>query len=318
MASATNWLAVYLEQVPSRPRLSRKQELELIRRSRAGRRAASQTQDGTNGANSAHAEKAVRSGKAAETVLVESFLYKIVQYARRFHLKNGARVALDELVSAGNEGLVKAVTRYDPSRGARFWTCANWWVHDAMSKQVRQSRWPIAISEDSYRRALLIMSSHERLWKGLARPPEVEELASDLGWDLERLQQTRYRLALEDVLSIDMPIGEKGNATLVDFLVDSRGMYGSDPSEVDLVEVDSVAAAAAASLLEETMHDQLEAMPEKEREVISWRYGMKDGMSRTLKEVGSELGISPERARQIESRALRRLGQDPKLRSLAR
>lgn len=295
-------LFAYLETLKSRPLLSRSEEADLVRRAQAGHA----MQANPDALEESFREQVIRDGKAAEATLAESFLHKIVQQARLLHDRSGGRGAVEDLVSAGNEGLLKGIQRFDLSRGTRFWTYAFWWVKDGMSKEIRFWRWPLAISDDAYRKTIKIMGTSNRFWQDTGDLPTVQELAAALGWNVERLQTTMHYLSLNDVLSIEMVMGEAGQATLADFLIDQRGMYGSDPNLVGS-EDDSVSSEASTAFLKETVRYQLGLLPPKEREVLSLRFGLLDGRSRTLKEVGDSFGVSSERARQIEAQALSRL-----------
>lgn len=299
-------LDTYIETLPKRPLLTREKEAALLKRAQR----AAQIRDEKVPPFDARDEDALIDGDAAQAVLVESFLYKVVKEAKSMYDRNGKTVALDQLVAAGNEGLVRAVSRYDASRGTRFWTCAYWWVKDCMSREIRQWRWPVAISDDSYRNALKLMRASSTLWVDLASSPTDEELAEKLGWELEQVRKTRHELTLNDVLSIERPMGEGGKSTFADFLADERGMYGGDPNLAD-VQPDSVGAAASLEALRGTVRSCVDALPEREREVLNLRFGLSDGRSRTLSDVGERMGISGERARQIQESAVEHLCEGP-------
>ena len=226
------------------------------------------------------------------------------------HERSGERTAVEDLVSAGNEGIVKAIDRFDPTRGTRFWTYASWWVKDAMSKELRFWRWPLAISDRAYRNAIKIMRAADKIWLDTGQSPSSENLAATLSWDVERLQATLYQLSLNDVLSLDKPMGERGESTFVDFLVDEKGKYGVDPSLID-ARHDSVSDEASLLALRDAVRGSVDTLTEKEQEVLDLRFGLSSGRPRTLSDVGEEMGVSGERARQIQESALKHLREGP-------
>lgn len=299
-------LKEYIETLPERPLLTREKEAALLKRAQK----AVLIRHKKVPPFDARDEDALIDGDAAQAVLVESFLYKVVKEAKSMYDRNGKTVALDELVAAGNEGLVRAVSRYDAARGTRFWTCAYWWVKDCMSREIRQWRWPVAISDDSYRNALKLMRASSTLWVDLASSPTDEELAEKLGWELEQVRKTRHELTLNDVLSIERPMGEGGKSTFADFLADEKGMYGADPSLVDAAP-DTVGSAASLLALKDAVRDCVGALSKREQEILGFRFGLTDGRSRTLSEVGERMGISGERARQLQESALGHLREGP-------
>lgn len=299
-------LAAYLDMLPDRPLLGREEEANLLKRARAVR-AVRKDHDATDDPSS---EQKMRDGDAAQAILAESFLHKIVKQARSMHERSGGRAALEDLVSAGNEGLVKAIERFDLARGTRFWTYAAWWVRNAMSMELRFWRWPLAISDHAYRNAIMIMGTTDDFWIQTGRAPSTEDLAAALSWDVERLQATLYQLSLNDVLSLDKPMGERGESTFVDFLVDEKGKYGVDPSLID-ARHDSVSAEASLKALGDEVRGIVDTLTEREQEVLDLRFGLSSGIARTLSDVGEEMGVSGERARQIEESAFKHLREGP-------
>jgi RNA polymerase primary sigma factor len=280
----------YLQEIGRVSLLSALEEVELAERMErgkaAGQRMASAEELSPQLRNALRVD--IISGQEARRHLIQANLRLVVSIAKKYV---GRGLALLDLIQEGNIGLMRAVEKFDYHKGNRFSTYATWWIRQAVTRAIaeqgRTIRLPVHMSESVGQ----VKRTAERLSQALERQPTAEEIATALGQPLDRVE--RVLEAARRPVSLETPVGEDGEHTLGDFLQDD--------------ELPTPADFASAQLLRRDLAAALEHLNERERRIIDLRYGLADGQRRTLEEVGKVLGMTRERARQIEAEALRRL-----------
>jgi RNA polymerase primary sigma factor len=284
----------YLQEIGRVSLLTASEEIELAERMERGASARSRLTSPEAGTMSRRLRLALETdaqhGIDARRHLIQANLRLVVSIAKKYV---GRGLSLLDLIQEGNIGLMRAVEKFDYRKGNRFSTYATWWIRQAVTRAIaeqgRTIRLPVHMSESVGQ----VKRAAEKLSQSLERQPTAEEIAIALGQSIDRIQ--RILEAARRPVSLETPVGDEGEHTLGDFLPDE--------------ELPNPTEFASQQMLRHDLATALDQLSERERRIIDLRYGLVDGQRRTLEEVGRVLGMTRERARQIEAEALRRLRQ---------
>lgn len=279
---------MYLREIGRVPLLTAEEEVRLAQRMERGK--AEQLKANPH-------PRYIEDGEEAQRRLTEANLRLVVSVAKKYI---GRGMSLLDLIQEGNIGLIRAVEKFDYTKGYKFSTYATWWIRQAITRaiadQARTIRIPVHMVETINR----LIRVSRRLLQELGREPTSEEIATQMEISPEKVREI-IKVSQEPV-SLETPIGEEEDSHLGDFIEDHTALA---PAE-----------AASHQLLKEQVEDVLDSLTERERKVLQLRFGLDDGRSRTLEEVGKEFHVTRERIRQIEAKALRKLRHPSRSRKL--
>ncbi len=232
--------------------------------------------------------RTVQAGQRAKSELIQANLRLVVSIAKRY---SGRGMQFLDLIQEGNLGLMRAVDKFDHTKGFKFSTYATWWIRQAITRsiadQARTIRIPVHMVESMNR----VLRTQRQMHQELEREPTLDELADRCGLPPDRIREI-LRISL-DPLSLDSPVGEEDDSNLADFIED--------------LSVDAPADMATKRMLTQAVEEALGELSEREQEIVRKRFGLDDGQARTLEDVGKEFGVTRERIRQIEAKTLAKL-----------
>ena len=283
---------MYLKEIGKVSLLTAAEEIDLAMKIEAGVAATEELEkaeeEGIERRERRRLTRVEQVGLDAKQQLIEANLRLVVSIAKRYV---GRGMLFLDLIQEGNLGLIRAVEKFDYTKGFKFSTYATWWIRQAITRAIADQARTIRIPVHMVETINKLVRIQRQLLQSLGREPTPEEIADEMGLTPERVREIQ-KISQEPV-SLETPIGEEEDSQLGDFIEDDAAVVPPD--------------AASFSMLQEQLAKTLEGLAERERKVISLRFGLEDGHPRTLEEVGREFGVTRERIRQIESKTLAKL-----------
>jgi RNA polymerase primary sigma factor len=290
-AASSDTVRMYLKEIGRVGLLSGDDERRLAQAIEDGHHAAARVDDEVATLSEVERRRLMRTvnaGQAAKSELIQANLRLVVSIAKRYA---GRGMMFLDLIQEGNLGLMRAVDKFDHTKGFKFSTYATWWIRQAITRaiadQARTIRIPVHMVESMNR----VLRIQRQMHQELEREPTLEELGDRTGLAGDRIREI-LRIA-QDPLSLDSPVGEEDDSNLADFIEDASAEAPAD--------------AATRRMLVRAVEDALRDLSDREQEVVRMRFGLVDGQAKTLEEVGKEFGVTRERIRQIEAKTLAKL-----------
>jgi len=291
-------ISLYLKEIGRVPLLTAEEEVALAKRMERGKEARLKLTQGVD--DPIERERllnAVKDGQAAQEHLIKANSRLVVSVAKKYV---GRGVPFLDLIQEGNIGLIRAVKKFDYRRGYKFSTYATWWIRQAVTRAIADQGRTIRVPVHMYEQINRLTRTSRQLVQELGRDPTTEEIADRLGVPPRKVEQI-IRVS-QRPLSLEMPVGEEEDSYLGDFIEDA--------------EADSPTDSASQTMLRQVIDEIFESLSPREVRILQLRFGLVDGYSYTLEEVGKKFGVTRERIRQIEAQALGRLRHPSRSRKL--
>ncbi len=291
-------ISLYLKEIGRVPLLNAEEEVSLAKRMERGREARQKLTQGVDDFDERDKLlSAVKDGQAAQEHLIKANSRLVVSVAKKYV---GRGVPFLDLIQEGNIGLIRAVKKFDYRRGYKFSTYATWWIRQAVTRAIADQGRTIRVPVHMYEQINRLTRTSRQLVQELGRDPTTEEIAERLGVPPRKVEQI-IRVS-QRPLSLEMPVGEEEDSYLGDFIEDD--------------EAESPTDSASQTMLRQVIDEIFESLTPREVRILQLRFGLVDGYSYTLEEVGKKFGVTRERIRQIEAQALGRLRHPSRSRKL--